>query len=106
MDSFSSTHISGHIDVSEAGELILSVAYEPGWRVLVDGKEVQPGLFDNTFISLYLTEGQHTVTMSYRPAGLAIGAAVSLASLAAFVLILCWDRRRRTRAVSPEGGAQ
>lgn len=106
VDSFSSTHISGHIDVSEAGELILSVAYEPGWRVLVDGKEVQPGLFDNTFISLYLTEGQHTVTMSYRPAGLAIGAAVSLASLAAFVLILCWDRRRRTRAVSPEGGAQ
>ena len=106
VDSFSATHLSGHIDVSKPGELILSVAYEPGWKILVDGKEVQPGLFDDTFISLSLTEGTHVIELDYRPAGFFIGIAVSLASLAAFLLILLMDRRRYPRSLPLEGGAQ
>ena len=97
VDSYSSTHINGHIDVSRAGELILSVAYEPGWTILVDGEEVQPGLFDDTFISLSLTEGEHTIEMRYRPAGLTIGFIVSLICLAIFAAIVLLERRRRMR---------
>ena len=45
--------------------------------------------------------------MTYRPAGFAIGIAVSLLSLAAFVTILLLDRRRRRMPAAPsEGGAQ
>ena len=95
VDSYSSTHINGHINVSRAGELILSIAYEPGWTILVDGEEVQPGLFDDTFISLSLTEGEHTIEMQYRPAGLTIGIIVSLICLAIFVAIILLERRRR-----------
>ena len=97
VDSYSSTHINGHIDVSRAGELILSVAYEPGWTILVDGEEVQPGLFDDTFISLSLTEGEHTIEMRYRPAGLTIGIIISLICLAIFAAIVLLERRRRMR---------
>ena len=97
VDSYSSTHINGHIDVSRAGELILSVAYEPGWTILVDGEEVQPGLFDDTFISLSLTEGEHTIEMRYRPAGLTIGIIVCLICLAIFAAIVLLERRRRMR---------
>ena len=88
VDSFDSTHIRGHIQVSKAGELVLSVPYEPGWKVLVDGEEVQPGLFDDTFISLSLEAGEHTVEMHYYPAGLTLGIVITLICLAAFVLIL------------------
>ena len=95
VDSYSSTHINGHINVSRAGELILSVAYEPGWTILVDGEEVQPGLFDDTFISLSLTEGEHTIEMQYRPAGLTIGIIVSLICLTVFVAIVVLERRKR-----------
>lgn len=97
VDSYSSTHINGHIDVSRAGELILSVAYEPGWTILVDGEEVQPGLFDDTFISLSLTEGEHTIEMRYRPAGLTIGIIVSLICLAIFAAVVLLEHRRRMR---------
>ena len=93
VDSYSSTHINGHIDVSRAGELILSVAYEPGWTILVDGEEVQPGLFDDTFISLSLEAGEHTVEMHYYPAGLTLGIVITLICLAAFVLILILEKR-------------
>ena len=103
VDSYSSTHINGHIDVSRAGELILSIAYEPGWKILVDGKEVQPGLFDDTFISLSLTEGEHTIEMRYRPAGLILGICVSLLSLAVFAaIVLLEGRRRRYASEEPE----
>ena len=103
VDSYSSTRINGHISVSHAGELILSVAYEPGWKILVDGKEVQPGLFDDTFISLSLTEGDHTIEMRYRPAGLTIGILVSLFCLAVFLTIVLLERRRPgRRAEQPE----
>ena len=95
VDSYSSTHINGHIDVSRTGELILSIAYEPGWTILVDGEEVQPGLFDDTFISLSLTEGEHTIEMQYRPAGLTIGIIVSLICLTVFVAIVVLERRKR-----------
>ena len=102
VDSYSSTHINGHIDVSRAGELILSVAYEPGWTILVDGKEVQPGLFDDTFISLSLAEGTHTIEMRYLPAGLIIGIIVSLICLAVFASGVLLGRRRRRAFPAPE----
>lgn len=93
VDSFDSTHIRGHIQVSKAGELVLSVPYEPGWKVLVDGEEVQPGLFDDTFISLSLEAGEHTVEMHYYPAGLTLGIVITLICMAAFVLILILEKR-------------
>ena len=85
-----------------AGELILSVAYEPGWTILVDGKEVQPGLFDDTFISLSLAEGTHTIEMRYLPAGLIIGIIVSLICLAVFASVVLLERRRRRSFPAPE----
>ena len=95
VDSFDSTHIKGHIDVSRPGELILSVPYEPGWKILVDGEKVQAGLFDDTFISLSLEPGEHTIEMHYNPTGLALGIVISSLCLAGFLLIIVLERRRR-----------
>ena len=103
VDSFDSTHIKGHIDVSQTGELLLSVPYEPGWKIRVDGEEVQAGLFDDTFISLSLEPGAHTIEMHYSPTGFALGIVISLLSLAAFILIVVLERRRRLRL--PGSGA-
>lgn len=97
VDSFDSTHIKGHIEVSQAGELILSVPYEPGWNIKVDGEEVQAGLFDDTFISLSLDPGAHTIEMHYYPTGLTLGIVISSLCLAGFIVIILWERRRRRR---------
>ena len=59
----------------------------------MDGEEVQPGLFDDTFISLSLEAGEHTVEMHYYPAGLTLGIVITLICLAAFVLILILEKR-------------
>lgn len=94
LDSYDSTHVSGHIQVEKAGDLVLGIPWEPGWTILVDGQEVEAGLFGDAFISLSLEEGEHTLSMYYVPQGLYAGMAVSLLCLAAFLLILFFDRKK------------
>ncbi|MDO4294385.1 MAG: YfhO family protein [Eubacteriales bacterium] len=94
VDSFDSTHLSGQITVTKAGRLILSVANEPGWTVKVDGQVVEHEAYDDMFLSVCLTEGSHTVELSFFPDGLAPGIAVSLLSLAVFFGLQLWLRHK------------
>ncbi len=103
--AFDSTHLEGTIQTGQGGELILSIPYEPGWTVLVDGKETQAGLFDDTFISIFLEPGEHTISLHYRPAGLFLGIGISLLCLAVFAAILILERRRRAAAGTAEAAA-
>lgn len=96
VDSFSSTRLSGHIAMEEAGTLVLPVAYEPGWKVTVDGREVTPSLFDECMIQVELEAGEHTVSLSFVPAGLIPGAVISLFCLACFCFL---QSRTGTRTV-------
>lgn len=86
-DSYDDTHINGHITVTNPGQLVLSVPYEPGWTILVDGKEVSIDLFENTFMSVYLTQGEHTIALSYFPEGFIPGVFISLICAAIYIFI-------------------
>ena len=96
VDSFDSTHVKGHINVTEPGTFVLSVAYEPGWTLKVDGRVTEIDLFDEMFISTPLDAGEHTIEISFFPAGLKGGMLISLISIAVLAGIL-WAKRRRGR---------
>lgn len=87
VDSFNSKSLNGHINVTNAGQLVLSVPYEPGWTVKVDGEPVECSLFEDTFISVYLTEGEHTIEMSFFPEGFIPGIIISLISILIFTAL-------------------
>lgn len=88
LTSFSSTKVSGRIKADDTGYLILSMPYEPGWRITVDGKETQPQLFEGLFLSLPMTEGSHNIELTFMPKGLYAGGCISLVSLLIFLLCL------------------
>lgn len=96
VDSYDETHVNGHITVTTPGELVLSIPYEPGWTLLVDGKEATVDLFEDTMISTYLTEGEHTIALSYYPAGFNAGIVITIVSLALF-LVLCTLIKKQTK---------
>ncbi len=96
VDSYDETHVNGHIIVTTPGELVLSIPYEPGWTLLVDGKEATVDLFEDTMISTYLTEGEHTIALSYYPAGFNAGIVITIGSLALF-LVLCTLIKKQTK---------
>lgn len=87
VNDYDETYLTGSIDVNTAGQLVMSVAYEPGWTLFVDGAKADMELFADTFISVYLDEGTHTIELKYFPKGLIPGAVLSLISIAAFAAI-------------------
>ena len=93
-----STHISGTLNLREAGRLILSVPYEKGWTVWIDGEKTEPETFGNALMAFDLEAGEHTIQMNYVPDGWNIGVPVSAGCvliLLGYVLCQRRDRKRK-----------
>lgn len=82
---YDSTHLSGTIDVSEDGLLMISVPYDEGWTVLVDGEEAEKLPVGEALTGCYLTAGSHRIEMRYIPQGFVPGAIISIVSVMLFI---------------------
>ncbi len=72
-----------------AGMLIITDAYYPGWSATVNGAAVRIFKVNGGLRGIRIAGGSSTVRMTYRPASLKVGAAISLLTLlAVFILIL------------------
>ena len=81
--------------MEEPGRLILSVPYEDGWTVLMNGEEVEGELFGGCLMAFDLEPGTYEIEMKYRPAGAAAGIIVTVVSIAVFAGVMVLLRRRR-----------
>lgn len=95
VDDYDETSLDGHIDVTSAGQLVLSVPYDPGWTLYVDGVRTEMDLFEDTFISTYLDEGRHTIALRYFPKGFVPGVIVSIVCIMATAALYRISRIRR-----------
>lgn len=83
--NYDSTHIEGRLSLEEPGRLILSVPYEKGWSVLVNGEEMEPVVFGESLLALDLEPGEYAIKLHYVPEGRNAGIWVSIGSIVAFV---------------------
>ena len=90
--SFSDTTIEGTIDVQEDGLFFLSIPYDPGWTLYVDGEKTDYYTFQEAFICLDLDEGTHDIRMTYIPDGFIPGAMISIGAL---LLLIAFEILRR-----------
>ncbi len=90
--------LTGEIDAKQDGRLVLSVPYEDGWTVKVDGEvcEVDREI-GGSWISLPVEKGRHSVEMTFMPEGLAAGACLTSASIALLVILRLVARGRSGR---------
>ena len=95
LTSQTDTHITGSIDVKKEGRLIFSIPDEAGWKLYVDGAEQDIESFKETFISVHLTEGEHSIELRYMTPGLLDGAAISAVCIGLFGLLMLIRRQRR-----------
>jgi hypothetical protein len=84
-------------NLAEEGYLVLTDAYYPGWRALIDGLETPIYRADLLFRAVYLPAGQHRMEFVYDPISFKLGAVISLAALLALVAgIVWWLRLQRS----------
>lgn len=66
--------------------LLLTLPYEKGWHINVDGKSISYENFLDTFISLKLSKGKHHIHMYYIPSWLIFGSLISFCSFVGCIL--------------------
>ena len=100
IDSYDDTHVTGHITAEEAGTLLVTIPYEEGWTVWVDGVEIEPEAFQDAYYAIPLEAGTHSIQFRYIPAGFKPGALISLGSLLLLlaVSLLTWQIARHKKA--------
>lgn len=86
--SWESDRITGEIVLTEPGRLILSVPYEAGWTVLINGRETKGELFGGCLMAFDLEPGEYSLQLTYVPAGAGAGLAVSIASILLFAALM------------------
>ncbi len=86
--------ISGRITtLSDNRTILTTIPYDEGWEVYVDDERVEITEAVNSLISFEIdTAGAHTLRFLYRPSVFKIGIVISIASCAAFVLIIILEK--------------
>ncbi len=92
---YSSTRLTGRLVLEREGRLILSVPYEKGWRVTLNGEEAEPELFGGTFMAFDLQPGEYELSMEYVPYGRLAGILVSAAGVLGFGGMLWLGKRKK-----------
>ena len=108
LDTYTSTEITGTIEVTEAGDLFFSIPAEEGWTLYVDGVKTEWTTFKDAFITVSLTEGTHTIRLVYHTPHLMLGLLCSLACIALFAASMVWRRKhpQMEEIVSEEGASE
>ena len=81
------------VDAARAGLIESSQPALPGWRVEIDGVEVEVKVLDGTFIGFDVPAGTSKIVVDYRPASVTISLWVSIISLLAWIAVMRWSGR-------------
>lgn len=95
--SFSDTKICGKVNAKEDGIMFLSIPYEKGWKVYIDGKKAETFRLLQAMLGVRVGSGEHDIRIEYTPEGFPLGVAITFISLILIVLIMVCERRRRLR---------
>ena len=72
--------VQGKIKLNNDGLMFLSIPYDKGWNIYLDGKKINYNKLANTFIGINLSKGEHKIKMKFYPRGLGIGIIISFIS--------------------------
>ena len=87
---------------AEPRMLILSDAFDAGWKARVDGQDAPVQRCDFLFMGIPLAPGRHVVELTYRPRLLFLGAGVSMLALLVTVALLLVPARYPPNSMNPD----
>ena len=94
VDSYDSTHISGTMSADRDGILLLSIPYDEGWTIKLDGSKAETFPVGDALTGVRAGAGDHTVVMSYLPPGFLPGLGLTALGIALW-LLCCWYVRKK-----------
>lgn len=88
-------YIAGDINVSQDKYFQLSIPYDRGFNILVDGEKQNYIKTDLNFIGFEIKKGHHKIEIEYTSPLLKEGMVVSMIGIISFISILWFERRKK-----------
>ena len=85
--------LKGSIDSKSDGILMITIPYEKGWIIYIDGKKSDYFEVYDSFIEIDITKGEHNIEMKFNPPGIKAGTIVSLIGLCGVIIIYIYDKK-------------
>lgn len=86
-------YLKGKISADSDGVLFTSIPYDPGWKLMVDGKKMETREVFGGFMGVSLPRGEHEISLRFEAEGARFALLVSVTAVLFFVL-LCIFRKR------------
>lgn len=93
----SGNKVSGIIKTDKEGTLLLTIPYDKGWTVTIDGKQADTYAVGKALTGIHLKSGNHIIKMNYISPGFPEGMLVSTGALIVFFLTAAWERKGKGR---------
>ena len=88
-------HVSAGLKASENGFAVLSVPYDRGWTVILNGTPVKTYCVNGGMTGIAVTPGENDIQMWFAPRGLKAGEFCTAAGILLFAGVIVLDRKRR-----------
>ena len=92
---------NGHVEINmtsdKAQRLYLSIPYDKGWKIEVNGKETEPELFADCMMTLPLEKGEYKIVLKYEVSGLKAGIAASSLGVIALAGLFIYDNKNKKK---------
>jgi uncharacterized membrane protein YfhO len=89
--------IAGKINTDKNKMLFFSIPFDKGWRVKVDGKNINAMMVNIGFIGVPVERGLHDVELSFIPLYFTLSAVISLTAIVLFIGMIYFKYRRGRR---------
>lgn len=95
---FEDGKVSGTYDAKESGNLLLTIPYDSGWKITVNGEKTNAKKGAGLFLTIPVQAGTNEVQLNYSLPGLVPGAVLSVMGLGLLILSQSKlvNRRRKT----------
>ena len=97
IEQFNNTHIVGKVNITDESTVMMtSIPYNEGWKIKVDGKQVETKKSWDSFLSFPISRGKHKVELFFKQKWSTLGLVLSVLSL--IVLFIIWKKETKPKS--------
>lgn len=97
IETMESDYLKGKITSDKEGYLILSIPYDPGFQVLVDGEVTEVKLFEEMMMAVPVKKGTQRIELFYTVKGRNLGILISMGSVLLLVALILLQKKKRMK---------
>ena len=98
---WSDTKIEGTVTADDYSTLVLSIPYDEGWSVYIDGKKTHTYAIQNALTAVNVDTGSHTIKISYTPVNLIKGCIITILCIIILIAIYIFKKYCSNGKINP-----